>query len=94
MLINLGEVRNEGVKMQAVWNDRVNEDFSHYIDGSLAWLKNRTAGIGIYNKKGDPDIWVGNVYGYDDSRSLTNLFQTTQRQALNSFHLIRTDSIF
>ena len=40
MLVNLGEVKNEGVEVQAAWNNQVNKDFSYYINGNFAWLKN------------------------------------------------------
>ena len=94
MLVNLGEVKNEGVEVQAAWNDQVNKDFSYYINGNFAWLKNRVTDTGTYDEKGNPGIWVGDVYGHNDFKNLTNLFQTTQGQALNSFHLIKTDGIF
>ena len=94
MLVNLGEVKNEGVEVQAAWNDQVNKDFSYYINGNFAWLKNRVTDTGTYDENGNPGIWVGDVYGHNDFKNLTNLFQTTQGQALNSFHLIKTDGIF
>ena len=94
MLVNLGEVKNEGVEVQAAWNDQVNKDFSYYINGNFAWLKNRVTDTGTHDENGNPGIWVGDVYGHNDFKTLTNLFQTTQGQALNSFHLIKTDGIF
>ena len=89
MLVNLGEVKNEGVEVQAAWNDQVNKDFSYYINGNFAWLKNRVTDTGTYDENGNPGIWVGDVYGHNDFKNLTNLFQTTQGQALNSFHPLR-----
>ncbi len=94
MLVNLGEVKNEGMEVQAAWNDQVNKDFSYYINGNFAWLKNRVTDTGTHDENGNPGIWVGDVYGHNDFKTLTNLFQTTQGQALNSFHLIKTDGIF
>ncbi len=94
MMVNLGEVKNEGLEAQLSWNDHINKDFSYYINANFSLLKNRVSDTGTYDQNGNPGIWVGDVYGNSDFKELTNLFQTTKGQALNTFYLIKTNGIF
>ena len=47
MLVNQGEVRNRGFEIQASWNDRIGKDFSYFISGNFAYLKNWVSDIGV-----------------------------------------------
>lgn len=94
MLVNLGEVRNQGVEVTLGWADKVGKDFSYYVNGNFTWLKNEVTDTGTTNEDGTPGVWLGDVYGNNDFKGLTDLFKTTQGQALNTFYLIRTDGIF
>lgn len=94
MLINLGEVNNQGVEVTAGWADKVNKSLSYYVNANFSWLKNKVTDTGNYNPDGTPGFWYGDVYGNNDFKGLTNLYRTTEGQALNTFHLIKTDGIF
>jgi len=94
MLVNLGEVRNQGVEVQASWSDKVNKDFAYYVNANFSWLRNRVTDTGTTDENGNPGLWLGDVYGNDSFKHLTNLFQTTEGQPLNSYYLIKTDGIF
>lgn len=94
MLVNLGEVKNQGVELQANWNDKINKDLSYYVNANFSWLKNEITDTGTYDEKGNPGVWVGDVYGNSEFKGLTRLFQTTKGQPLNSFYLIKTAGIF
>ena len=82
MLVNLGEVRNRGFELSIGWNDRINKNFSY--------LKNWVSDIGVKNEDGTPGVWT------DDKsfRSVKDIYQTTEGEPLNSFHLIQTAGIF
>lgn len=92
--INLGEVKNQGVELTAGWANKVGKDFSYYVNGNFAWLKNEVTDTGTYDDDGNPGIWLGDVHGHSDFKGLNNLFQTTKGQALNTFYLIKADGIF
>ena len=94
MLVNLGEVNNQGIETQFSWNDRVNKNFSYYVSGNFTWLKNKVTDTGTYDENGNPGVWVGDVYGNSEFKTLNTLFQTTEGQALNSFYLVKTAGIF
>ena len=90
MLVNLGEVKNQGVEVELGWNEKLNKDFSYYVKGNFAWQKNEVTDTGL----GEDGIWTGDVYGNNDFKDLKNLYRTEKGQALNSFYLIKTDGIF
>lgn len=90
MLVNLGEVRNRGFELSIGWNDRINKNFSYYVTGNFSYLKNWVSDIGVKNEDGTPGVWT------DDKsfRSVKDIYQTTEGEPLNSFHLIQTAGIF
>lgn len=90
MLVNLGEVRNRGFELSIGWNDRINKIFSYFVTGNFSYLKNWVSDIGVKNEDGTPGVWT------DDKsfRSVKDIYQTTEGEPLNSFHLIQTAGIF
>lgn len=90
MLVNLGEVRNRGFELSIGWNDRINKNFSYFVTGNFSYLKNWVSDIGVKNEEGTPGVWT------DDKsfRSVKDIYQTTEGEPLNSFHLIQTAGIF
>lgn len=90
MLVNLGEVRNRGFELSIGWNDRINKNFSYFVTGNFSYLKNWVSDIGVKNEDGTPGVYV------DDKsfRSVKDIYQTTEGEPLNSFHLIQTAGIF
>lgn len=90
MLVNLGEVRNRGFELSIGWNDRINKNFSYFVTGNFSYLKNWVSDIGVKNEDGIPGVWT------DDKsfRSVKDIYQTTEGEPLNSFHLIQTAGIF
>ncbi len=90
MLVNQGEVRNRGIEFSATWNDRVNKNFSYYVGGNVAWLKNWVSDIGVKDSEGNPGVWTGD----GSFRLIPYCYQDAEGQPLGSFYLIRTDGIF
>lgn len=90
MLVNLGEVRNRGFELSIGWNDRINKNFSYFVTSNFSYLKNWVSDIGVKNEDGTPGVWT------DDKsfRSVKDIYQTTEGEPLNSFHLIQTAGIF
>ena len=90
MLVNLGEVRNRGFELSLGWYDRINKNFSYFVTGNFSYLKNWVSDIGVKNEDGTPGVWT------DDKsfRSVKDIYQTTEGEPLNSFHLIQTAGIF
>lgn len=90
MLVNLGEVRNRGFELSIGWNDRINKNFSYFVTGNFSYLKNWVSDIGVKNEDGTPGVWT------DDKsfRSVKDIYQITEGEPLNSFHLIQTAGIF
>lgn len=90
MLVNLGEVRNRGFELSIGWNDRIIKNFSYFVTGNFSYLKNWVSDIGVKNEDGTPGVWT------DDKsfRSVKDIYQTTEGEPLNSFHLIQTAGIF
>lgn len=93
MLVNLGEVKNQGLEMQVGWNDKISKDLSYYVNANFAWLHNEVTDTGTYDEDGNPGIWVGDVYGHNNFKDLTNIFRTTKGEALNSFYLIKSNGV-
>lgn len=90
-LVNLGEIRNRGVEFQANWNHRVNRDWTYYVNGNLAWIRNKVTDIGVTNADGEPGVWTG---GGSFRSIIPYIYQTAQGTPLGSFYLIQTDGIF
>lgn len=91
MLINQGEVRNRGVEISATWNHSVNRDWTYFVSGNFAYLKNKVSDIGIRNEDGEPGVWTG---GGQFRSIIPYIYQTAQGQPLGSFYLIKNDGIF
>ena len=90
MLVNQGEVRNRGFEIQASWNDRIGKDFSYFISGNFAYLKNWVSDIGVKNADGTPGVWTGE----GSFRNVPYMYQTAEGEPLNSYYVIKTDGIF
>lgn len=90
MLVNLGEVRNRGFELSIGWNDRINKNFSYFVTGNFSYLKNWVSDIGVKNEDGTPGVWTNDK----SFRSVKDIYQTTEGEPLNSFHLIQTAGIF
>lgn len=90
MLINQGEVRNRGFEAQLSWNQKVNKDWSYFVSGNFAYLKNWVSDIGVKDDNGEPGVWTGGG-GF---RNIPYLYQTAEGEPLNSYYLIKTDGIF
>ncbi|MCH7415591.1 TonB-dependent receptor [Belliella sp. R4-6] len=43
---SVGEIRNKGLEVTLGWNDQVTENFSYYVSGNLATLKNSVLSLG------------------------------------------------
>ena len=90
MLVNQGEVRNRGFEIQASWNDRIGKDFSYFISGNFAYLKNWVSDIGGKNADGTPGVWTGE----GSFRNVPYMYQTAEGEPLDSYYVIKTDGIF
>lgn len=90
MLVNQGEVRNRGIEFSANWNERVNKNFSYYVGGNFAWLKNWVSDIGVKDSDGNPGVWTGD----GSFRLLPYCYQDAEGQPLGSFYLVKTAGIF
>ncbi len=91
MLINQGEVRNRGLEVSANWNHRVNKDWTYFVSGNFAYLKNKVTDIGVKNSDGTPGVWTG---GGAFRSILPYMYQTAQGEPIGSYYLIKTDGIF
>ncbi len=90
MLVNQGEVRNRGIEFSANWNERINKNWSYYVGGNFAWLKNWVSDIGVKDSDGNPGVWTGD----GSFRLLTYCYQDAEGQPLGSFYLVKTAGIF
>lgn len=43
---SVGEIRNEGLEVSLNWNDQISDDFSYYVGGNFATLKNSVLDLG------------------------------------------------
>ncbi len=90
MLVNQGEVRNRGIEFSANWNERINKNWSYYVGGNFAWLKNWVSDIGVKDSDGNPGVWTGD----GSFRLLPYCYQDAEGQPLGSFYLVKTAGIF
>lgn len=90
-LVNDGEVNNRGIEISAMWKDKIGSNFSYYIGGNLATLRNRLTDIGAANPDGSKPVWT-----YDGTYSYKDLtpYRSAEGQPLYSYYLIRTDGVF
>lgn len=90
MLVNQGEVRNRGLEFSANWNDHINKDWSYYVSGNFAWLKNWISDIGVIDANGNKGVWTGD----GSFRLVPYIYQDAEGQPLGSFYLVKTAGIF
>lgn len=90
MLVNQGEIRNTGVELSINWKDRVSQDFSYYVGGNIATLKNWVSNIGIINEDGTTGTWNDRSH----FRYTLRPFRTAQGEPVNSYWLLKTDGLF
>ena len=90
MLVNQGEVRNRGFEASINWNDRVNKNFSYYVSGNFAWLKNWVSDIGVKDADGNKGVWTGD----GSFRLVPYIYQDAEGEPLGSFYLVKTAGIF
>ncbi len=88
-LVNLGEVKNNGIELSLGWADKINKDFNYYVNGNFAWLNNEVIDSGI-NANGDAGVWMDG----SSFKDIKDVIRSTAGQPLNSFYLIKTDGIF
>ena len=90
MLVNQGEVRNRGFEASINWNDRINKDWSYYVSGNFAWLKNWVSDIGVKDADGNKGVWTGD----GSFRLVPYIYQDAEGEPLGSFYLVKTAGIF
>ena len=90
MLVNQGEVRNRGFEASINWSDRVNKDWSYFVSGNFAWLKNWISDIGVKDADGNKGVWTGD----GSFRLVPYIYQDAEGEPLGSFYLVKTAGIF
>lgn len=53
---SVGEIRNQGLELNITWADQINDDFSYFIGGNVATLKNTVQSLG-----GPPSLDAGSA---------------------------------
>jgi TonB-linked SusC/RagA family outer membrane protein len=91
MLVNQGEVKNTGLEIQMNWNSKITNDFSYFVSGNLAYLKNKVTDIGVKNADGTPGVWTESGSNF---RNIPYTRQTAQGKPIGSYYLIKTAGIF
>lgn len=87
--INDGKVNNRGLELSINWADKINKDWSYYIGGNIATLRNRVSYIGAADAQGNKPVWTsGGTY------KEMNPYRTIEGKPLYSFYLIRTAGVF
>lgn len=89
--INEGEVKNRGFELSFNWADTPKKDFSYFINGNFAYIKNWVSNIGVKNSDGSKGVWAVENSTF---RDIPYMIQTAEGQPLGSFFLIKTDGIF
>ena len=90
MLVNQGEVRNRGFEASISWNERVNKNWSYFVSGNFAWLKNWVSDIGVKDADGNKGVWTGD----GSFRLVPYIYQDAEGEPLGSFYLVKTAGIF
>lgn len=88
-LVNLGEVKNNGIEIAAGWNNKINKNFSYFVNANFAWLNNEVLDSGI-SSDGKAGVWMDS----SSFKDIKDVIRSTAGQPLNSFYLIKTDGIF
>lgn len=93
MLVNDGSVNNRGLELSMTWNDKIGKDFSYYIGGNMATLRNRLTDIGAANPDGTKPVeaLTGDDYNY---KSTLYPYRNAEGKPLYSYYLVRTDGVF
>ena len=87
--INDGVVNNRGLEVSLNWSDKINKDWSYYIGGNFATLRNRVTDIGAADADGNKPVWTsGGTY-----KDL-NPYRTIEGKPLYSFYVIPTQGVF
>src|SRR5574344_473827 len=80
-LVNDGVINNRGIEVSINWSDKINKDWSYYIGGNMATLRNRVTDIGAANPDGSKPEWTsGGTY-----KDL-NPYRTAEGQSLYSLY--------
>ena len=88
--VNLGEIRNRGVEFSASWKEQVNKNWSYFVSGNFAIIKNWVSDIGVTNEDGTKAVWAYN----SRFQQLQNFYRSAEGEPLYSFWLVKTDGIF
>lgn len=90
-LINEGEIQNRGWEFSVSWNDKVNKDWSYFVNANLATLTNKITNIGSVNPEtGEKPVWMeGTNY-----RNNLAPYRSVEGGPLYSYWVIQTDGLF
>lgn len=89
-LVNDGQVNNRGIEISAMWKDRIGKDFTYYVGGNMATLRNRLTDIGAANPDGSKPVEALS-YNY---KSTLYPYRNAEGKPLYSYYVIRTDGVF
>ena len=90
LYVNQGEVINKGLEAEFSWRDKLNSDFSYFVNANFTYLHNKVSDIGVKNADGTPGVWTdGSKF-----RNLPYMIQTQEGGPINQYYLIKTDGIF
>ena len=90
MLVNQGEISNQGVELSLSWADRAGKDFNYYINANYAYNKNSVISTGVKDDQGNAGVWTGG----GEFRNMPWIYQSEAGQPLNSFYMIPCLGIF
>lgn len=88
-LVNDGKINNRGVEVSLQWRDNIGKDWSYYVGGNIATLRNRLVDIGAANPDGSKPVWTSG-----GSFKELNPFRSEEGKPLYSFYVVRTDGVF
>ena len=83
--VNQGRINNSGVEVELGWKDKVNKDFSYFINGNFTYLKNEVKET-MLNADGTWADWIGEGKWADVDRC----YRTTVGGPLNQFYLVES----
>jgi TonB-linked SusC/RagA family outer membrane protein len=90
-LVNDGEITNKGLEFTFGWNDRINKDWSYFVNANLATLKNKVTNIGPVNPEtGEKPVWTDG----GDFRSTIYPYRTREGDPMYTYWLIKSDGLF
>lgn len=88
-LVNDGKINNRGIEVSAMWRDQIGKNWSYYVGGNIATLRNRLVDIGAANPDGSKPVWTSGGTFKD-----LNPFRSEEGKPLYSFYVVRTDGVF